>query len=265
MLPKPAGFGQQYASAFQECGVAAAYQHRPPYPPETFSALASLIASSPRSVLDVGCGTGAIARHLVESVDRVDAVDVSPAMIEQGKRAPHGDHPRLNWIAGRAEEVPLAPPYALIAAGDSLHWMDWEVVMPRFARLLAPQGLLVILQNGQLPPPWDGELVQIIQQYSTNQDYRPVDLVAELERRGLFQKHGALQTAPIPFRQSIDAYIESFHGRASFSRERMTAQAAVEFDAKTRALVSAFCHDIVELQLVADIVWGKPRLLEIKD
>src|SRR6185436_20285760 len=110
MLPKPAGFGQQYASAFQESSVAAAYQHRPPYPPETFSVLASLIAGSPRSVLDVGCGTGVIARHLVESVDRVDAVDVSPAMIEQGKRAPHGDHPRLNWITGRAEEAPLAPP-----------------------------------------------------------------------------------------------------------------------------------------------------------
>jgi SAM-dependent methyltransferase len=258
MLPKPSCFGEQYASAFQETGVAAAYQHRPPYPDAVFPILAGLGTDTPRRVLDVGCGTGFIARRLVELVDHVDALDVSQAMIEAGKRLPNGDHGRLRWILGRAEDAPLAPPYALITAGDSLHWMEWDVVMPRFARLLTPGGALAILQNGQLPAPWDDELLAIIKRYSIyGQSYQSVDLIAELERRGLFRKLGAAQTPPAPFSQPIDAYVESFHGRASLARERMAPAGAAAFDAKVRALVGTFgLH--VELQLVTEIVWGRP-------
>src|SRR5262245_8074137 len=114
MIPKPACYGEQYASAFQEHGVVAAYQHRPSYPDSVFALLADLIVDSPRRVLDVGCGTGFIARPLVELVDHVDALDVSQAMIDEGRRLPKGDHPRLTWIARRAEDAALNPPYALI-------------------------------------------------------------------------------------------------------------------------------------------------------
>lgn len=89
-----------------------------------FNVLVGLIAGEPRTVLDLGCGTGFIARPLAPRVDRVDAIDVSEAMIEEGKRLPGGDHPHLQWIVGRAEDVALHPPYALITAGDSLHWME---------------------------------------------------------------------------------------------------------------------------------------------
>jgi 2-polyprenyl-3-methyl-5-hydroxy-6-metoxy-1,4-benzoquinol methylase len=113
------------ARAFQDRSVAAAYRLRPPYPPETFEVLAGLLADGPRVALDVGCGDGAIARPLAPLVDRVDAVDASAAMIEAGKGLPGGGHPRLRWIIGRAEDAPLRPPYALVTAGSSLHWMDW--------------------------------------------------------------------------------------------------------------------------------------------
>ena len=259
MLPKPACYGEQYASAFQERGVVAAYQYRPPYPDSMFALLADLIADSPRRVLDVGCGTGFIARPLVELVGRVDALDVSQAMIEEGRRLPNGDHPRLTWLVGRAEDAPLTPPYDLITAGDSLHWMDWEVVLPRFARLLAPDGALAIIQNGQLPVVQLAGLLPIIQKYSIyGQAYQPVDLIEELERRKLFQTQGAVRTDPVPFAQSIDAYVESFHGRASLARERMTPADAAAFDAEVRELVATYTQDSVELQLVADIAWGKP-------
>jgi ubiquinone/menaquinone biosynthesis C-methylase UbiE len=258
MRPKPACFGEKYASAFGDHSVVNAYQHRPTYSAAVFPFLANLIIDTPRHALDVGCGTGAIARYLVELVDHVDAVDGSPAMIDQGQRLANGDHAYLTWIVGRVEEVALAPPYALITAGDSLHWFDWEVVLPRFAQMLTPDGYLVILQMGQLPVLWDAGLDPLIQQYSTNQDYRSVDLITELEQRGLFRKHGELRTEPVPFKQSLDAYIESFHGRASFSRERMTTASATAFDAAVRNLVAELGQDAVELQIVTDIIWGKP-------
>ena len=257
MLPKPEWFGEKYASAFQEPSVARAYQYRPPYPDAAIAALADLMTGTPRRALDVGCGTGFIARHLAQLADHVDALDVSQAMIDEGRRLLNGDHPCLSWIVGRAEDAPLSPPYELITAGDSLHWLDWEVALPRFARLLAPNGWLAIVQNVQLPVPWDAELLPIIQRYSIYQKYQPIDIVAELEQRGLFRKHGETRTGPVAFTQPVDEYIESFHGRASLARERIAAEAAA-FDAEVRHLVSRFDPQLVQLQVVGDITWGKP-------
>lgn len=125
MQPRPARFDHSYAEAFQDQQVVDAYQHRPPYPQEVFALLASLVLDEPRTVLDVGSGSGDIARPIVELVERVDAVDFSQKMIDKGKQLPNGNHPRLHWLYGKVEEVPLAPPYALITAGSSIHWPAW--------------------------------------------------------------------------------------------------------------------------------------------
>ena len=74
-------------------------------------------------------------------------------MIEQGKVLLNGDHPKLRWIVGPAEEVGLDPPYALITAGESVHWMDWYTVMPRFAHMLTASRYLAILGVEHLPAP----------------------------------------------------------------------------------------------------------------
>src|SRR5690349_13494055 len=145
MRPKPEFWTPEAAAAFQHPSVARAYRYRPTYSAAVFAILADLVVDQPRHVLDAGCGTGLLARHLIERVDRVDAVDVSEEMIGQGKLLPGGNHPDLNWILGRAEDAPLHPPYSLITTGDSLHWMDWDVVMPRFARMLTPRGRLAVL------------------------------------------------------------------------------------------------------------------------
>ena len=72
MKPKPKHLGQEYASQFQDQSVVDAYRHRPPYPPQTFEILAGLIRSEPKIVLDIGCGTGKIARGLAP--DRIEIV-----------------------------------------------------------------------------------------------------------------------------------------------------------------------------------------------
>src|SRR5581483_8631492 len=120
MKPKPGHLGLNYAMQFQDSSIVDVYHHRSPYTAEAIEHLVGLITNQPRTVLDVGCGTGDLARRLVERVERVDAVDFSQAMIAKGKTLPGGDHPRLNWIYGRIEEVALHPPYALITAGASL-------------------------------------------------------------------------------------------------------------------------------------------------
>ena len=261
MEPKPSHLGRKYAEQFQDACVAEVYHHRPPYADEAIDVLVALMADAPRAVLDVGCGTGDLARRLAAraEVERVDAVDCSLEMLNKGRTLPGGDQPRLRWIAGQVEEVALEPPYTLITAGESLHWMEWEVVLPLFARVLTPRGALAMAEREAEPCPWDGALLAVIQHYSTNREFQPYDLVAELERRGLFARRGSRRTQPVAFAQSVEDYIRSIHSRNGFSRERMGADAAEAFDAEVRRLLAPFAVDgKVTLAVVSEVVWGSP-------
>jgi trans-aconitate methyltransferase len=260
MLQKPKHLAPAYGEQFKDLSIVDAYRYRPPYSSEVFGILTGLINGQPRHVLDVGCGTGNIARYLIEDVERLDAVDFSQPMIEQGKRLPHGDDPRLRWLHGRVEDVALNPPYALVTAGESLHWMDWNIVLPRFHELLMPGGYLAIVGNHFYPGP--ALLSELIAQYSTNKDFQYYNMLEALEQHGLFQKVGEKRTAPVPFVQSLDNYIESYHSRNGFSRERMDPAMADVFDQEARkVLLRSYADGVLPLQVVGTVVWGLPGRL----
>ena len=145
MFQKPKHYGTQYAATFHDIGVVDSYPNRPPYPDNVFEILEGLLSGLPRSVLDIGCGTGDIARRIVDSVERVDAVDFSQAMIEKGRNLDNGNNAKLNWIHGRTEEALLNPPYGLVAAGESILWMDWEVLIPLPVKLVSLIFLCVMI------------------------------------------------------------------------------------------------------------------------
>lgn len=259
MRPRPAHLTAENAAQFQARTIAERYHLRLPYPAKVFDILASLIVGTPRVVLDVGTGTGDLARVLATRVDRVDAVDPSAAMMAAGKELAGGDSPHLRWILGTAEDAPLDPPYGLVVAGESLHWMDWERVLPRFAASLLPGGLLAIARRDQLPPPWQDALSALIREHSAMYNYQDFNLVEELESRGLFEHVDERATEPTPFVQPVEDYINSFHSMSSLSLERLTVEAAMDFDARLRALLTPYAEDgAVTLQSFAHVVWGRP-------
>ncbi len=188
MQPEPRDARTFYADAFKDRRVVDAYRHRPPYPDEVFAILASLLTDEPRAVLDVGAGSGDLARHIVEFAGRVDAVDFSASMIEQGRRLPNGDHPHLRWVYGKVEEAPLSPPYALITAGSSIHWMEWERTFPLFRSALTPHGSLALVYRRTLPMPWDTDVRKLRIPFSAHPSARGSHVVEELETRGFFHK-----------------------------------------------------------------------------
>src|SRR5690348_6727795 len=145
MIPHPESQGEQYSARFQHQSVVDRYHLRPTYPPQTFDLLNDLIVDKPRIVLDVGCGTGNVARPLAAYVERVDAVDKSLPMLKRARTLLGGDSSKIRWLHGRVEDLEFETPYTLITAGESLHWMDWGVVLPRFARLLTQHGVLAIV------------------------------------------------------------------------------------------------------------------------
>jgi ubiquinone/menaquinone biosynthesis C-methylase UbiE len=260
MGPKPDHLDPKYAAQFKDRSVVDVYHFRPPYPDEAIAKLVALITDKPRTVLDVGCGTGDLSRRMVHEVERVDAVDASRAMLDRGRTLPAGDHDHLHWIYGAIEDVRLQVPYALITAGESLHWMDWHRTLPLFHRILTPHGYLAIVERGTERNPWDEELLRLIRQFSTNREYRPYDLIEELEKRQLFQAQGRLRTRSVLFTQSGEDYIRAIHSRNGFSYERMGQDMAQRFDEAVRHLLAPFLqHGLLTLASCGHIVWGKPQ------
>jgi ubiquinone/menaquinone biosynthesis C-methylase UbiE len=218
------------------------------------------MTGSSRAVLDVGTGPGDVARNLAPYVERVDAVDWSEGMIALAQQLSGGDDPRIKWIQGRSEEVTLYPPYDLITAGGSLHWMDWSAVLPRFAAALEPAGFLAILDRHEHDPPWQGTLKPAYHAYSTNRDWRPYDLIHELESRGLFREVGKWESEPAPLAQPVEEYIEYHHSMSGFARERMGSTAAQTFDEALRSILLPFADadGILHMRIVGTVVWGTP-------
>jgi hypothetical protein len=193
-------------------------------------------------------------------VDSLDAVEPSKAMINVARTIP--GFARVNWHHTSGEKFGYEGEYGLIVCAQCLGWMDWEAVFPKMESCLHPEGMLVIVEQSELTDPrWQVDLRNLISRYSTNQDFVPFDLIEGITVRGLFDPIGSRETAAMPFRQSIDDFIDSIHARNGFSRNRMMDRASREFDQAVSDLLQRHHpNGTLDGQIRARIIWGKPMM-----
>ena len=257
---RPPHLNLENASRFKQTSVAEQYENRAPYSAEVIDTLLGLMAPDCPIVLDAGCGPGKLARDLAPNVERVDAVDFSAEMIRVGKQQNGGDHPHIFWQCSPIETAELQPKYGLIVAGASMHWMDWDVVLPKFGRHLAADGVLAIV-NGDAPvqADWSGQRRALIIEYSAMQNFRSFNLVDELVKRKLFELKKIQVCKPVEITQSVDDFLKAEHSRSSLSIEAMTPKRAAEFDEKFRAILKPYStNNTITYPVSTTITWGKP-------
>jgi ubiquinone/menaquinone biosynthesis C-methylase UbiE len=98
------------------------------------------------SVLDVAAGTGLFGRALAHAVARVTAVDITPEMIEHGrKRAMEEGIHNLQWQLGSAEALPFAnESFDLVVSRYAIHhFADPTAVLQEMNRVCNTGGLVV--------------------------------------------------------------------------------------------------------------------------
>ena len=205
---KPKHLAKEYGDQFQDEGIVQRYHHRPDYPDALFERIAQRIPSGAK-VLDIGCGTGELAIPLANMGFQVEGIDPSMAMIERAKAA----CAKVNWFNCYTEDFDFASRYDLIVAANSLHWMNWSVVFPRFKQALAENGTLAIVTGGDLfDYPGAEQVIELIKAYSTNQDFKPFSLVELLHEGGFIGLVEAESLPSVPFSQST-------HSLKAFMRE----------------------------------------------
>jgi SAM-dependent methyltransferase len=256
--PKPAGWSERYGAVFARREVVDHYHLRPPYPEETVDVLAGLAHGG--VVLDVGCGIGELSRRLAPRVERVDAVDVSEPMVERGRALPGGDASNLRWFVGRVETVALDGPYALALAGDSIHWLDWEVALPRLAGELTDDGVLAIVRRDYFREERLRErLKPVYRRHSWNTEFRPLDPVDELERRGLFVRSGEHTAAPVPWHPTLADIVDVHYSMSACARSELADPDAFEAQVRDAVEQTLEARDgRYDLEVRAAVVWGRP-------
>lgn len=130
-------------------------KHRAGFPNTFFEKLSTFgIGERDQRVLDLGTGTGTLARGFALRGCEVTALDLAPELLEQAKRLDHEADVSVKYLVAKAEETGLSDGvFEVVSAGQCWHWFDREKAAREAMRLLAPDGWLVIGHFDWIPLP----------------------------------------------------------------------------------------------------------------
>ena len=128
-------------------------KHRAGFPPSLFDRLAPWgIGQSGQQVVDVGTGTGTLARGFAARGCQVIGIDPAVNMLTQAQQLTKDEGLMVEYRVGRAEQTDLPANWAdVVSAGQCWHWFDRPAAARELARILRPTGYLVIAHFDWLP------------------------------------------------------------------------------------------------------------------
>lgn len=153
-MPDGGGASARVAQSHRARGMAESFgvdaarydRTRPRYPAELVD---RIVAAAPGpDVLDVGTGTGIVARQLAAAGCRVLGVEVDARMAAFARA--HGTDVE---VARFEEWDPAGRAFDAVVAGQTWHWIDPIAGAAQAGRALRPGGLLAAFWNAGDPPP----------------------------------------------------------------------------------------------------------------
>lgn len=125
-----------------EPAVAASYDGPDPIGPDKQFMVALADESDARTVVDLGCGTGVLARALAKRGRLVVGVDPSPAMLDFARTQPGAD--QVQWVYGDATAVGTMDADLVVVTGNVVQAIhedaDWDAALRSIHDGLRPGG-----------------------------------------------------------------------------------------------------------------------------
>jgi SAM-dependent methyltransferase len=129
--------------------------HRAGVPGRMFDRLGEYGIGQPgQRILDLGTGTGAMARPLAERGADVVGMDVSAELLTEARRLAATRGAPIGVVRGSANMLPFADQsFDGVTASQCWHWFDRPVAAAECMRVLQPRGWIVINHFDWLPLP----------------------------------------------------------------------------------------------------------------
>jgi SAM-dependent methyltransferase len=187
-------------------------KYRPRYPAQIIPLLKQECGLTPDSVIaDIGSGTGFLTELFLQNGNSVVGVEPNAQMRAAGDQV-LAQYPNFTSIEATAEHTTLADRSVdFVAAGQAFHWFDREKTRQEFARIVKPNGWVVIVWNGYRP-----ERTRLLKGYHEvllryGTDYRDVRREIEDTQIDKFFAAGQWKIGRFEFQQLFD--FEGFKGR----------------------------------------------------
>jgi len=128
-------------------------RHRAGFPDRFFDRVFAMGLVKPADrLLDLGTGTGTVARGMALRGCSVTGLDPSESMTGQAGLLDREAGVDISYVTAKAEETGLADGvFDVVTAGQCWHWFDRPRAAAEAERLLAPGGLLMIAHFDWLP------------------------------------------------------------------------------------------------------------------
>lgn len=187
-------------------------RYRPDYPYAIIDLLRSDCGLTVDSIIgDIGSGTGLLSEVFLKNGNRVFGVEPNGAMRAAGKKALM-KYPNFSSVDGTAEATNLEPQSMnFVTAGQAFHWFDRAQARIEFARILKPEGFVVLIWNDRRvdSTPFLRAYEDLLVRFGT--DYEQVrQLDVEGEIAGFFAPEAFARTS---FENFQDFGFESLKGR----------------------------------------------------
>jgi len=128
-------------------------RHRAGFPRSVYPRLLAYDVGKPgHHLVDLGTGTGTLARGFARRGCRVIGIDPATAMLGEARRLAAHEGLAIEYRAATAEDTGLESKSAdVVIAGQCWHWFDRKAAARETLRILRPGGLMVIAHFDWIP------------------------------------------------------------------------------------------------------------------
>lgn len=128
-------------------------KYRDIYPQVFYDTILSRnVGTSGQNILDIGTGTGVLARNMYRYGARWIGADIADNQIQQAKRLASENNMDIDFFTSSAEDIDFPEDtFDAVTACQCIWYPDHRILAPNIAKMLKPSGKFLILYMGWLP------------------------------------------------------------------------------------------------------------------